>query len=117
MDFDILLHNSEVLSAYDISTPLFIEDDNGNILSLEGHPHKSRDWSDTRTYSNIAICIAPLLRLKGLSDSEVTNYVSHCRQAQSGTTVTTLLTPYVNMKHCQTHNNIQSYFLYDAPEH
>lgn len=111
--FSSLIYSSHSFSAYNPSSPVFVEDKNGNVFALEEHPERSRNWLDTRTQSHIAICILPLLKLKGLSPFEIDNYVALCRKMQADTSIDSSLMPSVNMKHRQTHNSIHSYFSYD----
>lgn len=109
--FSSLIYNSHSLSAYSSSSPVFIEDVDGNVFSLEAHPDRTRNWLDTRTSSHIAICILPLLRLQGLSPSQVDTYTMECKKMKSDTSIAPLLIPTVNMKHLQTGHDITSYFL------
>ena len=114
--FSNLIYNSHSFSAYKPSCPVFVEAKDGNVFALEDHPDRSRDWLNTRTHSNVAICIVPLLKLKGLSSSEINSYVSECRKMQADTSIDDSLLPSVNMKHFQTHKSIQNYFLYNDDE-
>jgi HD superfamily phosphohydrolase len=105
-----LIYNSHSLSAYNPSCPVFIENTNGKAFALENHPDRSRDWLDTRTYSQIAICILPLLRLQGLSAFEIADYSMECKQMKADTSINSSLMPSINMKHLQTGHNITSHF-------
>lgn len=80
--FTHLLYHTHSFSAYDTSSPIYLEDKNGDVFPLEEHPDRSRDWRDTRSYSNIAICITPWLKLQGLSPIKIADYVSTCKKMQ-----------------------------------
>ena len=112
--FSHLIYNSHSFSAYKPSCPVFIEDAGGNAFVLEEHPNRTRNWLDTHTHLDIAICIIPLLKMHGHSPVMISDYVSQCYQMQADTSIDVSLMPSVNMKHCQTHHNIQTYFSYDG---
>lgn len=78
-----LIYNSNCVSAYNPSQPLYLEDKNGDVFALEDHPDKSRNWRDTRSYSSIAICATPWLRLQGLSPFKIADYVRQCQGMKS----------------------------------
>lgn len=105
-----LIYNSHSFSAYNSSFPIFIEDADGNTFALEEHPDRSRNWLDTRTYSQVAICIIPLLRLQGLSPFKIADYAKECRRLHTNTSIDSSLLPSINMKHLQTGHDITSYF-------
>lgn len=111
--FSNLIYNSHSFSAYKPSCPVFIEDASGNAFALEEHPDRTRNWLDTRTQLDVAICIVPLLKLRGHSPLMINDYVSQCRRMQADTSIDVSFMPSVNMKHCQAHNSIQAYFSYD----
>ena len=104
--FSHLIYNSHKFSAYSPANPVFIEDKNGNVFPLEEHPEKSRDWNNSRTYSNIAICIVPLLKLKGLSPMEIADYSNQCKKIQSPTSIDSSLKPSISITHCKTPTNL-----------
>ena len=109
--FSDLIYNSHATSAYSTTSPIFIEDKNNLVYPLEDHPERSRNWLDTRTHSHVAICILPLLRLKGLTPDEITNYIIKCSKKQANISISSSLTPSVNMRHFQTGHDISDYFL------
>ncbi len=106
-----LIYNSHSHSAY--SSSVFVESADGNVFALEEHPNRSRNWSNTRASYQIAICILPFLRLQGLSEEEINHYISECQKIDSKVSAQSSLTTKINMKHCQTHNSIYSYFSCD----
>lgn len=105
-----LIYNSHSLSAYNSSSPVFIESANGNAFSLETHPDRTRDWNNTKTYSQIAICILPLLKYQGLSPIKITDYSMECKRMKADTSIDPALMPSANMKHLQTGHDITSHF-------
>lgn len=109
--FSNLVYSSHSFSAYDTSCPIFAEDKNGNVFAIEDHPERTRDWRNTKTYSELAICIVPLLKLKGLSSVEIANYITECKKLEADTSISDSLQPTTNMKHMQTHHGMQSHFL------
>ena len=108
--FSDLVYNAHSLSAYNPSSPVFIEDANGNAFALESHPDRTRDWLYTRTYSQIAICILPLLRLQGLSPFKIADCSIECRRMKANTSIAPELMPSTNMKHLQTGHDMTSHF-------
>ena len=78
--FSHLIYNSNSFSAYNTSQPIYLEDKDGNVFALEDHPDKSRNWRDTRSYSNIAICATPWLKLQGVSPFTIADYVCQCKR-------------------------------------
>lgn len=112
--FSDLIYSSHSFSAYNPSCPIFVKDANGNVFALEDHPERTRDWRNTKTYSELAICIVPLLKLKGLSSVKIAEYAHECKKLEADTCIDTSLQPTTNMKHFQTHHSIYSYFSTDA---
>ena len=110
-----LLYNSHTFSAYSTKSPIYIEDKNGLVFPLDNHPDKSRDWSNTRTESQVAIFILPWLKLQGLSDAQITTYASECKQLESDTSIEEALMPSFDLIHCQ--DSVNYYFYDDDYEH
>lgn len=88
--FSHLIYNTNCVSAYNPSQPIYVEDENGDVFALEDHPDRSRNWRDTRSYSNIAICATPWLRLQGLSPFKIADYVSQCQRMKSEISISEL---------------------------
>lgn len=99
--FSHLIYNSNSISAYKTSQPLYIEDSNGNVFPLEEHPDRSRDWKNTRSYINIAICIPSWLRLQGLSPVEVDEYISACQRVKSNFSIREFSKSFVSDTPCE----------------
>lgn len=74
-----LIYNSHSLRAYKPSQPIYVEDCEGNIFPLENHPNRTRDWANSTSQINVAICILPLLKFRGISPETIKLYKQLCR--------------------------------------
>ena len=113
--FSHLIYNSHTFSAYSPKSPVFVEDSNGLVYPLESHPNRTRNWLDTRTHSQLAICILPLLRLQGLSSAQIDEYSSCCKQMKSDTSIEASFMPSFDLIHCQ--DSVNYYFFDSDYEH
>ena len=100
-------YSSTTVYGYLPSIPIFLENSDKKIFALHEHPSRNFDWENKRAKEiSVAYAIFPEMRLKGLSDMQITDIKNDFEIQEK----TPAIEPKVNLSPLKTEHPIEDYF-------